>query len=80
METETPTPTETPEPTITLTPTATFTPTPNYWVELTAEPTGLPARVGRETTIVGYADLLVEVAIFVSIWAMYFEHRLRGKK
>lgn len=78
METETPT--STPEPTITLTPTETFTPTPNVWVELTAEPSGLPARIGREATIVDYSVLLVLICILVSMWAMYFAHRLRGDK
>lgn len=73
------TPTETLEPTITPTPTETFTPTPNVWVEMTAEPSGLSARIGREATIVDYSILLVLIAILVSIWAMYFAQRLRRK-
>lgn len=79
METETPTPTATLEPTITPTPTETATPTPDYWVEMTAEPSGAPARIGREATIVDYSVLLVLVAILVSMWAMYFADRLRRK-
>lgn len=78
METETPTPTATLEPTLTLTPTNTPTPTPNFYVEMTAEPSGLPARVGREMSIADYSVILLLVAILVSLWAMYIIDRLRG--
>lgn len=74
METETPTPT----PTITLTPSETPTATPNVYVEMTVEPSGEYARVGREMSIADYWIILLLVAILVSLWSMYMIERFRG--
>jgi hypothetical protein len=78
VETETPSPTPTETPTITPTATATFTPTPNYYVELTAEPSGVPVRIERS---VSAGELWIIVLLFfiaVSLWAMYFAWRSKG--
>jgi hypothetical protein len=77
IETETPTPTETLEPTLTLTPTNTPTPTPNFYWEMTAEPSGLPARVAREMSPADYTQILLLVAILVSLWIFYIVGRWR---
>jgi len=70
--------TETPEPTITLTPSPTPTATPNYYVEVTAEPSGVPARIGREMSIGDYWIILLLFAILLSMWLMYVANRLKG--
>lgn len=72
--------TETPVPTETATPTATYTPTPNYYVELTAEPSGVPVRIAREVSVADYWIILLLFAILVSLWLMYFANRMKGGK
>ncbi len=71
-ETPTPVPSETP------TPTATYTPTANYYVEMTAEPSGVPVRVAREVSVADYWMILLLTAILLSMWLMYGANRLRG--
>lgn len=78
IETETPTPTPTWTPTLTLTPTNTPTPTPNIYFEMTAEPSGLPARVAREMSPSDYTQILLLFAILVSLWIFFIVHRLKG--
>lgn len=79
METETPTPTLTETPTITPTATETHTPTPDYYIEVTTE-AGYPARVSREISVADASSLVLQFAIFVSLWAMFITIQLRGGK
>lgn len=72
--------TETVEPTITPTPTATPTATPNYYVEVTVEPSGAPARVGREMSVADYWIILLLFAILFSMWLMYVAYRLKERR
>lgn len=78
MITDTPSPSPSPTFTLTLTPSATPTATPDYYLVMTT-PEGAPARIAREGTIFDVVIVLMLFAIFLSMWAMWFNLRMRER-